>query len=146
MEIGKRVPRKRLRLTRSLVLEPRNVLRLRASLDWRLGTLHRIFNRFTSTPERTQKRSIAGHKFPRSMEPDLLRSIHGGSGCAGTRAILKSGGGRKFLRSQLRNYFEKHPVRTLGTETFTHESREAKPFTRKKDWSRLSFGIEMKLP
>ena len=50
----------------------------------------------------------------------------------GRERFLKRGGGRKFLRSQLRNYFEKHPVRTLGTETFTHESREAKPFTRKK--------------
>ena len=49
----------------------------------------------------------------------------------GRERYLKSGGGRKFLRSQLRSYFGKHPVRAAGTERFTPESREAKPFTRK---------------
>src|SRR5262249_27937207 len=89
MEIRKRIPRKRLRLTRSLELEQRNVLCLRASLGQRLGTLHRIFNRFTPTRERAPNRSVAGHKFPGSMEPDLLRSVHRGSRCTGTRAIFK---------------------------------------------------------
>jgi len=50
----------------------------------------------------------------------------------GRERYLKSGGGRKFLRSQLRNYFAKHPVRTVGTDSFTPESREGNPFTRKK--------------
>jgi len=50
----------------------------------------------------------------------------------GRERFLKSGGGRKFLRSRLRNYFAKQPLRTAKTEPLTPESREAKPFTRKK--------------
>src|SRR5215471_6613717 len=90
MEIWKRVPRKRLRLTRSLALEPRNVLRLPASLESRLGFYIGFSTDLRRRLSENKKRSIAGHKFPRSMEPDLLRSIHGGSGCAGTRAIFKN--------------------------------------------------------
>lgn len=43
----------------------------------------------------------------------------------GGERYLKSGTGRKLIRSQLRNYFAKHPLRTALTE-----SREAQPFTR----------------
>jgi len=32
----------------------------------------------------------------------------------GRERYLKSGAGRKFLRSQLRNYLEKHPIRTTA--------------------------------
>lgn len=39
------------------------------------------------------------------------------AGAAGRAHYLKSGGGRKFLRSQLHNYFANHPV----------EPREGKP-------------------
>ena len=48
----------------------------------------------------------------------------------GRERYLKSGGGRKFLRSQLRNYFATHQLRTKATDPCT-ESREAQPFTRK---------------
>ena len=48
----------------------------------------------------------------------------------GRERYLKSGGGRKFLRSQLRNYFATHPLRTNRTEPFG-ESRGPQAFTRK---------------
>jgi putative endonuclease len=34
------------------------------------------------------------------------------SDAVGGERFLKSGGGRRLLRSQLRNYFTKHPLRT----------------------------------
>ena len=57
----------------------------------RLAALHRIFNRSTSTLDRAKEGSVAGHKFPRSMAPDLLRSVHGGN-----RRLLDGNG--RFMR------------------------------------------------
>ena len=39
----------------------------------------------------------------------------------GRERYLKSGGGRKLLRSQLRNYFTKHRLRTARGEAFYAE-------------------------
>ena len=42
----------------------------------------------------------------------------------GREQFLKSGGGRRFMKNQLKHYFTKHPLR--------EKPREAKPFTRQE--------------
>ena len=42
----------------------------------------------------------------------------------GRERFLKSGGGRRFLKKQLKHYFTKHPL--------AEKPREAKPFTRQE--------------
>jgi hypothetical protein len=58
METRKRVPRKRLRLTRSLELDQRNVLRLCGSFGTRLGSVHWLFNRLAPALDGTQGRRV----------------------------------------------------------------------------------------
>src|SRR5882757_1147700 len=112
MEVGKRIPRKRLRITRSLGLEQRNVLRLRASFGTRLGIVHWLFNRLAPALDGTQRGRVTSNELSRSMESHLLRNLRRRGRCIDRERYLKSGGGRKLLRSQLRNYFSKHRLRT----------------------------------
>jgi predicted GIY-YIG superfamily endonuclease len=44
-----------------------------------------------------------------------------GADAIGRECYLKSGGGRKLLRSQLRNYFTQHRLRTASGEAFYAE-------------------------
>ena len=112
MEIGKRVPRKRLRLTRSLGLEQRNVLRLRASFESRLG----LYIGYSTD----LRRRLTEHKEGASQATSFrgpwnliyYEAYVEEADAIGRERYLKSGGGRKLLRSQLRNYFTKHRLRT----------------------------------
>ena len=111
MEIRKRIPRKRLRLTRSLGLERRNVLRLRASFETRPVTVHWLFNRLAPALDGTQRGRGTSNELPRSMESYYYEAYIEEADAIGRERYLKSGGGRKLLRSQLRNYFTKHRLR-----------------------------------
>ena len=75
MEIRKRIPRKRLRLTRSLGSEQRNVLCLRASFDTRPVTVHRLFNRLAPALDGTQRGRVTSNELSRSLGSHLLRSL-----------------------------------------------------------------------
>src|SRR4030095_15166440 len=89
METGKRIPRKRLCLTRSLELERRNVLRLRASFGTRLGSVHWLLNRFAPALDGTQRGRFTSNELSRSMECHLLRSLHRRGRCIWPRALSK---------------------------------------------------------
>ncbi len=145
MEIRKRIPRKKLRLTRSLGLEQRNVLRLRASFETRLGTVHWLFSRLAPASERAQNWSVAGHKFPRSIEPDLLRSVHRGGGCTGTRAIFKKRRRSKILVITASELFWKSIQSERLGRTLLRLSRVRGALLRERNhW--IKPRIEMQLP
>jgi putative endonuclease len=76
MEAGKRIPRKRLRLTRSL----------------------------------GGASQATSHRGPWSLI--YYQAYVEQADAIGRERYLKSGGGRKLLQSQLRNYFTKHRLRT----------------------------------
>src|SRR5882757_1097151 len=75
METRKRVPRKRLRLTRPLGLAQTDVLRLCASFETRPVTVHWLFNRLASALGGTQRGRVTSNELSRSMESHLLRSL-----------------------------------------------------------------------
>jgi hypothetical protein len=54
--------------------------------------------------------------FDRRLSVNLLGEPAWIATSVGRERYLKSGGGRKFLRSQLRNHFAKHPLRTAWGE------------------------------
>src|SRR5436190_17571971 len=113
MEARKRIPRKRLRLTRSSGLEQRNVLRLRASFEKRPVTVHWLFNRLAPALDGTQRGRVTNNELSRSMESHYSEPYVEEADAIGRERYLKSGGGRKLLRSQRRNYFTRHRLRTV---------------------------------
>jgi predicted GIY-YIG superfamily endonuclease len=122
METALRIPRKRLRLTRSLELAQRNVLRLCASFETRLGTVHWLFDRLAPALDRTKDGASQVTSYRGPWNLIYYEAYVEEADAIGRERYLKSGGGRKLLRSQLRNYFTKHRL----------EPREAKPFTPRK--------------
>src|SRR5436305_15059587 len=89
MEAGKRVPRKRLRLTRPLRLAQADVLRLRASFETRPVTVHWLFNRLAPVLDGTQSGRVTSNQLSRSMESHLLRSLRRRDRCNWSGALFK---------------------------------------------------------
>ena len=89
MEARKRIPRKRLRLTRSLGLEQKNVLRLRASFETRPVTVHWLFNRLAPALDGTQRGRVTFNELSRSMESHLLRSLRRRGRCNWSGALFE---------------------------------------------------------
>ena len=112
MEGRKRIPRKTLRLTRSLGLEQRNVLRLRASFETRLGSVHWPSNRLAPAIDETQGGAAQATSYRAPWSFIYYEAYIEEADAIGRERYLKSGGGRKLLRSQLRNYFTKRRLRT----------------------------------
>jgi predicted GIY-YIG superfamily endonuclease len=112
MEARKRIPRKRLRLTRPLGLAQTDVLRLRASFETRLGTVHWLFNRLAPALDGTQEGASQATSYRGPWNLIYYEAYVEEADAIGRERYLKSGGGRKLLRSQLRNYFTKHRLRT----------------------------------
>ena len=112
MEIRKRIPRKRLRLTRPLGLAQTDVLRLSASFktDFGLYLGYSTDLRRRLTEHKEGASQTTSYRGPWNLiyseayveEADAI----------GRERYLKSGGGRKLLRSQRRNYFTRHRLRT----------------------------------
>ena len=63
--------------------------------------------------DRTQRRRVTSNELSRSMESHYYEAYVEEADAIGRERYLKSGGGRKLLRSQLRNYFTKHRLRTV---------------------------------
>src|SRR5260370_38764741 len=91
METRKRILRKRLRLTRSLGLEQGNVLRLCASFETRLRTVHWLFNRLAPALDGTQRGRVTSNQLSRSMESHLLRSLRRRGRYNWSGALFKKG-------------------------------------------------------
>src|SRR5439155_11392019 len=89
MEIRKRVPRKRLRLTRPLGLAQTDVLRLRASFETRPVTVHWLFNRLAPALDGTQRGRVTNNQLARSMESHLLRSLRRRGRCNWSGALFE---------------------------------------------------------
>src|SRR5260370_39582461 len=89
METRKRILRKRLRLTRSLGLEQRNVLRLRASFETRPVTVYWLFNRLAPALDGTQRGRVTSNQLSRSMESHLLRSLRRRGRCNWPGGLFK---------------------------------------------------------
>ncbi len=112
MEIRKRIPRKRLRLTRPLGLAQTDVLRLRASFETRPVTVHSLFNRLAPALDGTQGGASQATSYRGPWNLVYYEAYVEEADAIGRERYLKSGGGRKLLRSQLRNYFTRHRLRT----------------------------------
>src|SRR5947207_13289100 len=98
METGKRIPRKRLRLTRPLGLAQTDVLRLRASFETRPVTVHWLFNGPAPALDRTQRaRAQATSYRARSMESHLLRSLRRRGRCNWSGALFEKWRRQKAL-------------------------------------------------
>ena len=50
------------------------------------------------------------------MEAHLLRGLHGAEDAEGREKFLKSGAGRRFLRTQLRHYLKRFPARARSSD------------------------------
>src|SRR5436189_3281314 len=123
MEGGKRVQRKRLRLTRPLGLAQTDVLRLRASFKTRPVTVHWLFNRLAPALDGTQRGGVTSNQLSRSMESHLLRSLRRRGRCNWSGALFK-----KVAASE--SFYDRNFAIILPSNVF--EPRGAKPFTRKK--------------
>jgi putative endonuclease len=101
MEAGHRIPRKRLRLTRSL---KRDVLRLFASFKRDAG----LYVGFSTALGRRLREHESGAtqstNFRGPWNLIYYETYAEEADALGRERYLKSGGDRKFLRSQLRNY------------------------------------------
>jgi hypothetical protein len=132
METRKRIPRKRLRLTRSLELEQRNVLRLRASFGTRVRSVKRLFNRLAPALEGTQRGHVTSNELSRSMESHLLRSLRRRGRCNWSGALFK-----KWRRQE---------AFTIATSQLFYQAPSSNRVRRsllrgRSDWIRRSFAI-----
>ena len=72
--------------------------------------LYWLLRKFTKAIRAAFARRVIRDLVPWTLEADLLRNLSGQADALGREKYLKSGDGRKFLRTQLRHYLSQEPL------------------------------------